>query len=186
MGNKKKAALGPTIGPIVLGMILVVIGMAIAILSATSDSAGHNQERDGLIAAAPFVVLGLVFLIGGPVATIRSRRAEQRRKWLLERGIRVPGVLVDVTEDRPAGDTHSSEYTMTYESRSGGRHLRVVERSVSAPPVGRKVTIAFDEADPRRAVVVENYGEEQREHARQYEIEQRAMVDQLLKETEKE
>jgi hypothetical protein len=170
------------LGVMILGVVLFGFGVVMTLVA--MGAAGPDQRMGALLFTGVIPVLGLALFGISFGRAMRSRRARRTRIWLLELGTRVPGVLVDVTARELSENDSSPWYRMTYESRAGGRNLRVVELSNDAPSVGRTVTIAFDEADPRRAVVVESYEDEVRELAQRLRDEQRAEVRRLLAETE--
>jgi hypothetical protein len=101
----------------------------------------------GAVALAVVAVL-LCFLL-------HWQRVDARREAVLGTGTRVPALLV---ASRATG-TRVDRRTVrahTFEARTGGRVVRAEARAFAHLPVGTAATIAFDPAEPARAVVVED------------------------------
>jgi uncharacterized protein (DUF58 family) len=110
-------------------------------------------------AGGPFLVwsgaVALVFLVVWLGFTLAWQRADARREQLLSRGVRVPATLV---ASRPTGTRirHRTLLAHTFEARQPGRVVRAEARAFVHLPPGTEATIAYDAADPARAVVVEH------------------------------
>ncbi|MFL6120541.1 hypothetical protein [Actinophytocola sp.] len=100
----------------------------------------------GSVALAVLVVL-LSFMLSW-------QRADLRRQALLTRGVRVPALLV---ASRPTSTRINNRRLLahTFEARPAGGIVRAETKAFVHLPVGTEATIAYDAADPGRAVVVE-------------------------------
>jgi hypothetical protein len=83
------------------------------------------------------------------------QRSDARREALLTTGVRVRALLVS---SRPTGTrvNHRVVQAHTFEHRDAGRVVRAVAKAFTHLPVGAEATIAYDRADPSKAVVVED------------------------------
>ena len=99
--------------------------------------------------------VALVFLVVWLSFMLVWQRADLRREALLARGVRVPATLV---ASRPTGTRIRNRTLLvhTFEAREPGPVVRAEAKAFVHLPVGTGVTIAYDEADPGRAVVVEH------------------------------
>jgi hypothetical protein len=82
------------------------------------------------------------------------QRADARRDALLATGARVPALLVS---SRPTATRINNRVVRahTFEHRAAGRVIKAETRAFTHLPIGTEATIAYDRADPARAVVVE-------------------------------
>jgi len=99
-------------------------------------------------AALAFLVVLLSFLLVW-------QRADARREELLSRGTRALGALVS---SRPTGTRINNRRVLahTFECHEAGRRIHAVARAFRHLPLGAEATIAYDPAEPSRAVVVED------------------------------
>lgn len=83
------------------------------------------------------------------------QRSDARRDALLATGVRVPALLVS---SRATGTRINDRVVQahTFEHRDAGRVVRAVAKAFTHLPVGTEATIAYDRADPSKAVVVED------------------------------
>jgi hypothetical protein len=83
------------------------------------------------------------------------QRVDARRDTLLATGTRVPALLVS---SRPTGTRVKNRVVQahTFEYREAGRVITAETRAFAHLPIGTEATIAYDRADPARAVVVED------------------------------
>jgi hypothetical protein len=86
-----------------------------------------------------FGAAALVAMVGWLSLMLAWQRADLRREALLARGVRVPASLAH-----------------TFEARWPERVVRAETKAFVHLPVGTAATIAYDAADPGKAVVVEN------------------------------
>jgi uncharacterized protein DUF3592 len=108
-----------------------------------------------LIMTLVFGGIAVAVLVAMGVMLTRWRRRAGLRAHLLANGVRVPALLVDVVPTNTEINDRRL-YKLVFESRSTGRPLRVVERSLALLPIGTPTTIVHDPADPSRAVLVED------------------------------
>jgi hypothetical protein len=97
----------------------------------------------------------LVVLVVWLCFVLAWQRTDARREALLATGVRVPAQLVSSR----ATNTRINNRTVmahTFESRQAGRLIRAEARAFTHFPPGVEATIAYDAADPARAVVVED------------------------------
>ncbi|HET9142468.1 DUF3592 domain-containing protein [Actinophytocola sp.] len=102
-----------------------------------------------------FGAVALVMLIVLVVLATRWRRRSRRRTLLQATGLQVPGVLVRIitTNTRING---RRVYEATFESRTEGVPVRVVDRTTTMLRLGTQVTIVYDPADPSRAALAQD------------------------------
>jgi hypothetical protein len=118
------------------------------------------------LAIVLWIALDVVFLYGfGSAALVVLavllsfllvwQRADARREALLATGDRVPALLVS---SRPTGVRINNRVVRahTFEHRGTGGVVRAEARAFAHVPVGTEATIAYDRADPAKAVVVED------------------------------
>lgn len=85
-------------------------------------------------------------------------RTAARRRQLLETGLQVPGLLVDI---EATGTRINGRPVRKYvfESRVVSPPVRVTQKGMAELPMGARVTLAYDPADPTRAILVETMDE---------------------------
>jgi hypothetical protein len=106
-------------------------------------------------AAIGFGIAALVILAVLLGFLLHWQRVDARRNALLATGQRAPALLVS---SRATGTRINRRPVIahTFESRAGGRVVRAVARAFVHLPIGAAGTLAYDPADPTKAVVVED------------------------------
>jgi hypothetical protein len=111
-----------------------------------------------------FVAPAFLFAFGGGALLVLVvwlcfmlawQRTDARRGSLLATGVRVPAQLVSSR----ATNTRINNRTVmahTFECRQAGRVIRAEAKAFTHFPPGIEATIAYDAADPAKAVVVED------------------------------
>ncbi|WP_329061687.1 DUF3592 domain-containing protein [Amycolatopsis sp. NBC_01480] len=131
-----------------------------------------------LTAGFGLVAVGIV----GTTATllVRWRAAARTRRRLLDTGSRVPALLVDVSYTGTRVNGHAVR-KLTFESRSAGTPIRAVERTTAALPAGTPATIAYDLADPAKAVVADDLTALAVDLARRAGRKRQAWIDEMFR-----
>lgn len=113
---------------------------------------GAVLDGDLLLAFGAVALAATVVLLGFLLAW---QRADAHREALLSTGTRLPARLVSSRATRGRVNNRTA-LTHTFESRTAGRVIRAETRAFVHLPPGAEATIAYDAADPGRAVVVED------------------------------
>ncbi|WP_158562755.1 DUF3592 domain-containing protein [Marinitenerispora sediminis] len=103
-------------------------------------------------ASPPFTLITVFVLIGGALVCVGGREL-RTIAWLRRHGIRVPGTVTG----RSGGGNGTSAMVFEFVTREG-RHVRTRQRvstNFGLLREGRRVTVAYDPEDPRRAEIVE-------------------------------
>jgi hypothetical protein len=114
-----------------------------------------TPEPGLLVLAVVFGVVAAGIVAVAATLVVRWQVAARTRKRLLDTGSRVPALLVDVAYTGTRVNGHTVR-KLTFESRSTGTPIRAVERTTAALPEGTPATIAYDLADPSKAVVADD------------------------------
>ncbi|MDT8912732.1 DUF3592 domain-containing protein [Amycolatopsis sp. PS_44_ISF1] len=166
----------------ILVVVLLVQVVWSAPLALVFGRAYRSTPEPGLLVAAiAFGLVAVAVLVVTAVLAGRWRSAARTRRRLLETGLRVPALLVGVafTGTRVNG---RAVRKLTFESRSTGTPIRAVERTTAALPEGTPATLAYDPADPAKAVVADDLTALAAELAGRAEGRRQAWIDEMFRE----
>jgi hypothetical protein len=133
-------------------IITTVLLIQIAWMTAAAVALGITMDAGLLYGFGSGALVVLAVLLGFMLVW---QRRDARRDALLATGVRVPALLVS---SRRTGTQVNNRVVQahTFEYREAGRVIRAETRAFAHLPVGTEATIAYDRADPARAVVVED------------------------------
>ncbi|WIX78747.1 hypothetical protein QRX50_46710 [Amycolatopsis carbonis] len=139
-----------------------------------------TREADLLVPSAIFAVFVVGFLAATVTLLLSWLLAGRRRKRLLATGSRVPALLVDVayTHTRVKRRTVRK---LTFESRATGTPVRAEAHTTVDLPEGTPATIAYDLADPTKAVVVDDLTALAADLAGRAERQRQARIDEMFR-----
>lgn len=108
------------------------------------------------------------------------QRTDARREALLATGKRARALLVS---SRPTHTRINNRTVLahTFESREPGRVVRAETRAFAHLPLGVEATIAYDAADPAKAVVVENMDEVEAAKRPGWEARRQREIDRMFR-----
>jgi hypothetical protein len=133
-------------------IVTIVLLIQVAWMAIAALAFGLFMDTDFLLAFGSGALVVLVVWLGFLLAW---QRTDARRDTLLTTGVRAPALLVSSR----ATNTRINNRTVmahTFESRQAGRVIRAEVRAFTHFPPGVEATIAYDSADPAKAVVVED------------------------------
>jgi hypothetical protein len=133
-------------------IITIVLLVQVAWMALAAVGLGLFVAPAFLMAFGGGALLVLVVLL---CFMLTWQRTDARREALLATGVRVAAVLVSSR----ATNTRINNRTVmahTFESRQAGRVVRAETKAFNHFPSGFEATIAYDSADPAKAVVVED------------------------------
>lgn len=143
--------------------------------TATCYSGEGTWRLMALLFGGISVIATIILLL---VLTSWGRTAARRRR-LLETGLQVPGLLVDI---EATGTRINGRPVCRYvfESRVVSPPVRATQKGMAALPVGTRVTLAYDPTDPARAILVETMDELRETAVARMHEEQRRTVDAMF------
>jgi hypothetical protein len=133
-------------------IITIVLLIQVAWMAIAAVALGLLVDPDFVLAFGGAALLVLVVWLCFMLAW---QRTDARRDALLETGVRVPAQLVS---SRPTNARINNRTVLahTFESRQAGRVIRAETKAFTHFQPGVEATIAYDRADPAKAVVVED------------------------------